>query len=39
MIALLLLLAALVVLAVASGFLGFDSRDYADWTPPHSHNR
>ena len=35
----LLVLAAVVVLAVVGGFLGFDSRDQADWTHPHSHNR
>ncbi len=35
----LLVLAAVVVLAVVSGLFGFDSRDQADWTPPHSHNR
>jgi hypothetical protein len=35
----LLVLAAVVVFAVVSGLLGFDSRDQADWTPPHPHNR
>jgi hypothetical protein len=35
----LLVLAAVVVFAVCGGFLGFDSRDGADWTPPHSYNR
>jgi hypothetical protein len=28
-----------VILAVVSGFLGTDSRDWADWSPPHPHNR
>jgi hypothetical protein len=30
----LLLVAAVVILAVVGGFLGADSRDGADWSPP-----
>jgi hypothetical protein len=35
----LLFVAAVVILAVVGGFLGADSRDWADWSPPHPHNR
>jgi hypothetical protein len=35
----LLVLAAVVVFAVVSGLLGFDSRDHADWTPRNYPNR
>jgi hypothetical protein len=35
----LLVLGAVVVFAVVSGLLSFDSRDGADWTPARSHNR
>ena len=35
----LLFVAAVVILAVVGGFLGADSRDGADWSPPHLHNR
>ena len=35
----LLILAAVVILAIVSGYLGVDSRDGADWSPPHPHNR
>jgi len=35
----LLLVAAVVILAVVGGFFGADSRDGADWSPPHLHNR
>jgi hypothetical protein len=35
----LLLVAAVVILAVVGGFLGADSRDGADWSPPHPHTR
>jgi hypothetical protein len=34
----LLLVAAIVILAVIGGFLGADSRDGADWSPPTSTN-
>jgi len=30
----LLLVAAVVILAIVGGFLGVDSRDGADWSPP-----
>jgi hypothetical protein len=30
----LLFVAAIVILAVVGGFLGVDSRDGADWSPP-----
>ena len=35
----LLLVAAVVILAVVGGFFGADSRDGADWSPRHPHNR
>jgi hypothetical protein len=35
----LLFVAAVVILAVVGGFLGADSRDGADWSPPRVHDR
>ena len=35
----LLFVAAVVIFAVVGGFLGVDSRDGADWSPPHPHHR
>ncbi len=35
----LLFVAAVVILSVVGDFLGADSRDWADWSPPHPHNR
>jgi hypothetical protein len=35
----LLVVTAAVILAVVGGFLGADSRDGADWSPPHPHHR
>jgi hypothetical protein len=35
----LLFVAAVVILAVVGGFLGADSRDGADWSPPQPHRR
>jgi hypothetical protein len=35
----LLFVAAVVLLAVVGGFLGADSRDGADWSPPTPHKR
>jgi hypothetical protein len=34
----LLFVTAVVILAVVGGFLGADSRDGADWSPPHPHH-
>ena len=35
----LLVVTAAVILAVVGGFLGADSRDGADWSPPRVHDR
>jgi hypothetical protein len=37
-VAALLFVAAVVILAVVGGFLGADSRDGADWSPPRLHD-